>query len=108
MATTELFVRCTVGYEVRCEATADRGNLTVGLGSGVFARSANRWGGAVPDDFRVRFGAAYDAEVQAWVDASRRGEVTGPTTWDGYAATVVCEAGMESLATGAPVKVSLS
>ena len=108
MATSELFVRCTVGYEVRCEATADRGNLTVGLGSGVFARSANRWGGSVPDDFRVRFGAAYDAEVQAWVDASRRGEVTGPTTWDGYAATVVCEAGMESLASGAPVKVALS
>ena len=108
LATTEVFVNSAVGYEVRCEASAELGNATVGLGSGVFVRSANRWGGDVPDDFRVRFAAAYDAEVQAWVDASRRGEVTGPTAFDGYAATVVCEAGMESLKTGAPTKVVLS
>jgi myo-inositol 2-dehydrogenase/D-chiro-inositol 1-dehydrogenase len=107
MATNEVFVKCAVGYEVRCEASAELGNATVGLGGGVLVRSANRWGGTVPDDFRVRFAAAYDYEVQAWVDASRRGEVTGPTTWDGYASTVVCEAGMESLRTGEPVKVVL-
>ena len=108
MATTEVFVKCAVGYEVRCEATAELGNATVGLGAGVFVRSENRWGGAVPDDFRLRFAAAYDREVQAWVDASRRGEVSGPTAWDGYASTVVCEAGMESLRTGQPVKVVLA
>ncbi len=108
MATNEVFVKCGIGYEVRCEASAELGNATVGLGSGVFVRSSNHWGGTVPDDFRVRFGAAYDAEVQSWVDASRRGEVTGPTTWDGYAATVVCEAGMESLRSGSPMKVELS
>jgi myo-inositol 2-dehydrogenase/D-chiro-inositol 1-dehydrogenase len=107
MATNEVFVKCAVGYEVRCEASAELGNATVGLGGGVLVRSANRWGGTVPDDFRVRFAAAYDYEVQAWVDACRRGEVTGPTTWDGYASTVVCEAGMESLRTGEPVKVVL-
>jgi myo-inositol 2-dehydrogenase / D-chiro-inositol 1-dehydrogenase len=107
MATSELFVNCGVGYEVRCEATAERGNATVGLGSGVFVRRDNRWGGAIPDDFRVRFGAAYDREVQAWADAARHGEIAGPTTWDGYAATVVCEAGMESLKTGLPVAVKL-
>jgi myo-inositol 2-dehydrogenase / D-chiro-inositol 1-dehydrogenase len=108
MATTEVFVKCAVGYEVRCEATAELGNATVGLGAGVFVRSENRWGGVVPDDFRLRFAAAYDRELQAWVDASRRGEVSGPTAWDGYASTVVCEAGMESLRTGQPVKVVLS
>jgi myo-inositol 2-dehydrogenase/D-chiro-inositol 1-dehydrogenase len=108
IATTEVFVNCAVGYEVRCEASAELGNATVGLGSGVFVRSANRWGGEVPDDFRARFAAAYDEELQAWVDSSRRGVVTGPTAFDGYAATVVSEAGMESLKTGAPTKVVLS
>jgi myo-inositol 2-dehydrogenase / D-chiro-inositol 1-dehydrogenase len=34
--------------------------------------------------------------------------VSGPTAWDGYASTVVCEAGMESLRTGQPVKVVLA
>lgn len=108
MATSEVFVKCAVGYEVRCEASAELGNATVGLGSGVFVRSANAWGGGIPDDFRLRFAAAYDEEVQAWVNASRRGEVTGPTAYDGYAATVVCEAGMESLKTGLPTQVVLA
>lgn len=107
MATCEVFVNCGVGYEVRCEVSAERGNATVGLGRGPLVRAANRWGGAIPDDFRVRFGDAYDDEVQAWVDACLRGEVVGPTTWDGYAATAVCEAGMESLSTGTPVSVEL-
>jgi myo-inositol 2-dehydrogenase / D-chiro-inositol 1-dehydrogenase len=108
LATSEVFVKNAVGYEVRCEASAELGNATVGLGSGVFVRKANRWGGEVPDDFRVRFAAAYDEEVQSWVDASRRGEVVGPTAYDGYAATAVCEAGMESLKAGSPEKVVLS
>lgn len=108
MATTEVFVNCQVGYEVRCEAVAERGNVTIGLGQSVFVRRDGRYGGEIPDDFRFRFGRAYDLEVQAWVDASRRGEVVGPTAWDGYAASAVCEAGMEALASGRTVKVELA
>ncbi|GAA1308308.1 inositol 2-dehydrogenase [Planotetraspora silvatica] len=108
MATSEVFVNSQVGYEVRCEAVAERGNVTIGLGQSVFVRRANQYGGRIPDDFRDRFARAYDAEVQAWVDASRRGEVAGPTAWDGYAATAVCTAGMESLATGRPVTVAMA
>ena len=107
IATCEVFVRSGVGYEVRCEVSAERGNATIGLDGGVLVRAANRWGGAVPDDFRERFAAAYDAEVRAWVDACRRGEVVGPTAWDGYAAAAVCEAGVASLLSGSPVPVRL-
>lgn len=108
MVTNEVFVNCQVGYEVRCEATLERGNVTVGLGSGTFVRSDNHWGGSIPDDFRVRFADAYDDEVQSWVDATRRGEVVGPTAWDGYVSTIVCEAGMASLKTGKPVEVTVA
>lgn len=108
MATTEVFVNCQVGYEVRCEAVGERGSVTIGLGQGVFVRQDGRYGGEIPDDFRFRFGRAYDLEVQAWADASRRGEVVGPTAWDGYAASAVCEAGMEALASGRPTKVTLA
>ncbi|GAA4574923.1 Gfo/Idh/MocA family protein [Planotetraspora kaengkrachanensis] len=108
MATTEVFVNSQVGYEVRCEAVAERGNVTIGLGQSVFVRRAGQYGGRIPDDWRDRFGRAYDLEVQAWVDAARRGEVAGPTAWDGYAATAACTAGMESLATGRPVPVTMA
>jgi myo-inositol 2-dehydrogenase/D-chiro-inositol 1-dehydrogenase len=113
LVTSEVFVNCRVGYEVRCEAVAERGTVvagqnSTGISSTVADERGGYWGGQVPPDFRVRFARAYDLEVQAWVDASRRGEVVGPTSWDGYAATAVCTAGMESLATGLPVKVDLA
>ena len=107
LADVEVFGNAMVGYEVRCEAVAERGNATIGLGSGVFIRSEGRWGGAVPDDFRIRFGTAYDLEVQRWVAAVRAGRTDGPTAWDGYAAAVVCEAGVESLQSGESVAVEL-
>jgi myo-inositol 2-dehydrogenase/D-chiro-inositol 1-dehydrogenase len=113
IVTSEVFVNCQVGYEVRCEAVAERGTIMAGSNStGIYSTVADEhggyWGGQIAPDFRVRFARAYDLEVQAWVDASRRGEVVGPTSWDGYAATAVCTAGMESLATSLPVKVDLA
>ncbi len=86
----------------------ERGTATIGLGQGLFVRRDNRYGGAIPDDFRTRLSRAYDLEFQAWVDATRRGQVVGPTAWDGYAASAVCEAGLESLASGGPVGVALA
>ncbi|MET7279529.1 Gfo/Idh/MocA family oxidoreductase [Kribbella sp. NPDC005582] len=108
MADVEVFVNFQVGYEVRCEAVAERGSATIGLGAGVFTRAAGHWGGAMPEDFRVRFDRAYDIEVQQWVEAVGRGEIDGPSAWDGYAAAAVCEAGIASLSTGQPVTVDLA
>jgi myo-inositol 2-dehydrogenase/D-chiro-inositol 1-dehydrogenase len=113
VVTNEVFVKNQVGYEVRCEAVCERGTIVAGRPWGDLYTTAatdtgaGAWGGPVPPDFRVRFERAYDLELQAWVDATRRGEVVGPTAWDGYAATVVCEAGMASLASGEPVTVKL-
>lgn len=112
IVTNEVFVRNQVGYEVRCEAVCERGTIIAGRpGADLYLTAAGEsdgsWGGAVPGDFRARFARAYDVEVQAWVDSARRGEVVGPTAWDGYAATVVCEAGMASLESGEAVAVRL-
>ncbi|MEV8373421.1 Gfo/Idh/MocA family oxidoreductase [Kribbella sp. NPDC056861] len=107
LADVEVFVNFQVGYEVRCEAVAEKGSATIGLGVDVLTKQAGHWGGAVPDDFRVRFGLAYDIEVQRWVDAAARGEIDGPTAWDGYAAAAVCTAGVQSLQEGRPVEVEM-
>ncbi|MFC0624394.1 Gfo/Idh/MocA family protein [Kribbella deserti] len=108
IADVEVFVNFQVGYEVRCEAVGELGSATIGLGSGVLTRAAGHWGGAVPDDFRQRFALAYDIEVQRWVDAAKRGEIDGPSAWDGYAAAAVCTAGVESLTTGRPIEVEMA
>jgi myo-inositol 2-dehydrogenase/D-chiro-inositol 1-dehydrogenase len=101
----EVFVNCGFGYQVRCEAVCERGSARIGDEHTMVVTAAGSAREAVAQDYLVRFADAYDREVQAWVDATRRGEVTGPSVWDGYAASVVAEAGVRALETGGRVAV---
>ncbi|MGZ6779557.1 MAG: Gfo/Idh/MocA family protein [Mycobacterium sp.] len=109
----ELFVTTGVAYEVRTEVVAEKGSATIGLDVGLVRKAApGTWGGRITPGFRERFGQAYDTEFQRWVDAVHAGVTTGdyvdgPDAWDGYAATAVCEAGVESLNSGLPVEVQI-
>ena len=107
LADVEIFVNCGFGYQVQAEAVCERGTARIGDGHAMVTNMAGRWGGTIAQDFVERFADAYDREVQAWVDATRRGEVTGPSVWDGYAAAAVCEAGVRSLNDGGRMTVEL-
>ncbi|GAB7110814.1 Gfo/Idh/MocA family oxidoreductase [Streptomyces phaeofaciens JCM 4814] len=104
----EVFVNCGFGYQVRCEAVCERGAARIGDDRGMLVTAGGSAGAEVPQDYLVRFADAYDREVQAWVDATRRGRVTGPTAWDGYAASVVAEAGVAALESGTRTTVDLA
>ncbi|MEU9171178.1 Gfo/Idh/MocA family oxidoreductase [Streptomyces sp. NPDC048420] len=107
LSDVEIFVNCGFGYQVQAEVVCERGTARVGDGHAMVTNMAGRWGGTIAQDFVERFADAYDSEVQAWADATRRGEVTGPSVWDGYAAAAVCEAGVRSLNEGGRVPVEL-
>ncbi|GAB2848346.1 Gfo/Idh/MocA family oxidoreductase [Streptomyces deserti] len=107
LSDVEIFVNCGYGYQVQAEVVCERGTARVGDGHALVTNMAGRWGGTIAQDFTERFADAYDREIQAWVDATRRGEVTGPSTWDGYAAAAVCEAGVRALEEGGRVEVDL-
>ncbi|MDX3236267.1 Gfo/Idh/MocA family oxidoreductase [Streptomyces sp. ME03-5709C] len=104
----EVYLNCGFGYQVQAEAVCERGSARIGDRHDLLVSTAGRWGGTIAQDFVERFADAYDREVQAWVDATRRGEVTGPGVWDGYAAAAVCEAGVRSQSTGGRVEVELA
>ncbi|MFF9771482.1 Gfo/Idh/MocA family protein [Streptomyces sp. NPDC014636] len=104
----EVFVNCGFGYQVRCEAVCERGSARIGDEHTMVVTTAGSAREEVAQDYLVRFADAYDREVQTWVDATRRGEVTGPGVWDGYAASVVAEAGVRALETGGRVTVDLA
>ncbi|MEU7137599.1 Gfo/Idh/MocA family oxidoreductase [Streptomyces sp. NPDC046261] len=104
----EIFVNCGFGYQVRCEAVGEHGTARAGDAHGLYVNAAGRWGGEIAQDYVVRFRDAYDRQVQAWVDATRRGETTGPSAWDGYAAAAVCEAGVRAQASGERTTVALA
>jgi myo-inositol 2-dehydrogenase / D-chiro-inositol 1-dehydrogenase len=105
----ELFVTTGVAYEVRTEVVGEKGSAMIGLDVGLVRKSApGRWGGVITPSFKERFGQAYDTEIQRWVDAVHNGtNVDGPGAWDGYAASAVCAAGVQSLETGQPVHVTM-
>jgi len=104
----EVFVNCGFGYQVRCEAVCEAGSARIGDEHSMVVTTRGGAGEEVAQDYLVRFADAYDREVQAWVDATRRGEVTGPGVWDGYAASVVAEAGVRALETGDRATVHLA
>jgi len=108
IVTDEIFVRTGVAYEVRTEVVGESGSATIGLDQNLVVKTTDgRWGGQITPGFVQRFGAAYDIELQRWVDAAARGTVDGPGAWDGYAAVAVCEAGAEAVRTGEKVKVQM-
>jgi myo-inositol 2-dehydrogenase/D-chiro-inositol 1-dehydrogenase len=104
----EVFVNCGFGYQVRCEAVCEAGSARIGDERAMLVTTGGTAGEEVPQDYIVRFADAYDREVQSWVDATRRGQVTGPSAWDGYAASVVAEAGVRALETGNRTAVDLA
>lgn len=94
LVTVNTHVLAQYGYSVTTKAIFEDSHLAVG-------------NDLVSSSFEPRFVDAYDQEVQAWVDAALKGEQTGPSAWDGYAAAACCEAGLAALETGEPVDVVL-
>jgi myo-inositol 2-dehydrogenase / D-chiro-inositol 1-dehydrogenase len=90
----EVFVNARYGYDIRCELVGETGTLMLEP--------------AVTPGFLERFADAYRHELIDWVDAVADGGPRGPTAWDGYAASAVADACLESLASGRPVDVRLA
>jgi myo-inositol 2-dehydrogenase / D-chiro-inositol 1-dehydrogenase len=107
LADVEIFANAQFGYQVATQAVFEEGIVNIGEDGGPYVRSAGRWGGEITPSFIERFRGAYDIEVQRWVDGTKRGEVDGPTTWDGYATAACCEAGVAAQKSGEKVDVSL-
>jgi myo-inositol 2-dehydrogenase/D-chiro-inositol 1-dehydrogenase len=103
----EVFAQLPYGYDIRCEVVCELGTVALGDGSPVVLRKDGLRSDHVPQDYRERFRRAYDAELQEWVRSFATGEATGPTSWDGYAATAVGDACLEALATGERISVNM-
>jgi len=103
----EISVNIRYGYDIRGEVVGEEGTAELGEPSPVRVRRAGTVAQPVPADWRERFVRAYDVELQEWVDAVAGDGELGPSSWDGYAATAVSDAGLTALRTGERVPVSL-
>ncbi|MGX6601363.1 Gfo/Idh/MocA family protein [Micromonosporaceae bacterium Da 78-11] len=105
----EISVNIRYGYDIRGEIVGEHGTAALGELSPVTIRSAGRLATPVPADWRERFILAYDVEFQEWIDSvAGGGQPVGPSSFDGYAAAVVSDAGVAALRTGTRVEVPLA
>ncbi|HKS47990.1 MAG TPA: Gfo/Idh/MocA family oxidoreductase [Amycolatopsis sp.] len=103
----EVFVNCQYGYDIQCETVGETGTVRLPDPADVWVRRAARHGTTVLQDWRPRFAAAFDLEFVEWVASIRNGQLTGPSSWDGYAVSVISDATVESLHSGRVVSVQL-
>jgi len=103
----EAAVNIAYGYDIRGEIVAETGTVELAESSDVIVKRDGCYRGHVPGDWRERFVRAYDTELQQWIDAVSSGTSTGPSCWDGYAATVVCDAGLQAFHSGKRVEVAM-
>lgn len=100
MATVEVFVNASYGYEVACEVVGTQATASLVPAAPVTVRRSGSRGVQVDDDFVAAFADGYRLELAAWARAAAGGGVSGPTAWDGYVAAVAAEAGVASLRAG--------
>jgi myo-inositol 2-dehydrogenase/D-chiro-inositol 1-dehydrogenase len=103
----ELSVNIDYGYDIRGEIVGETGVATLAESNAVVVKRGGSFSGRVPADWRERFVRAFDAEFEAWLEAAARGTAAGPSAWDGYAATAVCDAALEALRSGSRTRVEL-
>ncbi|NBF05011.1 Gfo/Idh/MocA family oxidoreductase [Pseudomonas sp. Fl5BN2] len=103
----EVFVNCQYGYDIQCEVVGESGIARLPEPSQVQLRSEATLSTAILMDWKDRFIAAYDVELQAFIDGVRAGQVGGPSAWDGFAAAVAADACIQAQQSGAIVPVSL-
>ena len=108
LADIEVFVNAGYGYDVRCELVGERGTVALDAPAAVLLRQGFTGGRTIAGDWRPRFAEAYRRELQDWVDAITQARPsTSASAWDGYAATVVATAGVDALARGERVAITL-
>ena len=108
IVTIEMFISARYGYEVTCQVVGSDGVLDMGDGSFITCTNRGMRGQDIPELWLGRFGAAYRAELQGWIDhINGVRESAGANAWDGYAAAAAAQASIEALNSEGAVGVKL-
>jgi myo-inositol 2-dehydrogenase / D-chiro-inositol 1-dehydrogenase len=94
------------GYDVRGELVGEKGSVFLRSPVNSEVHVALQQTTSYPADWRPRFAEAYRLQNMAWLKSIETGMPAGASAWDGYCATLVAEAGVQSLEQSAPVQVA--
>jgi myo-inositol 2-dehydrogenase / D-chiro-inositol 1-dehydrogenase len=104
----EVFVDAAYGYDVRGELVCEQGSVSLHAPLRTETSAALSHGTEYPADWRPRFADAYRLQARSWIRAIEAGgDPGGASAWDGYAASAVAEAALQSLASGQRAPIEL-
>lgn len=103
----EIFVNNQHSYDIQCEAVAESGTIRLADQHKIERTGTIGRHHVLTMDHNERFWGAFVTEVQEWIDAVARDEHTGSSSWDGYAAACVCDAGVKALTSEGAVAVEM-
>lgn len=103
----EVFVNCQYGYDIQCQVVGETGIANLPEPSSVVLRSEAKLSTDILVDWKERFIDSYDVELQEWINSTLKGEVNGPTAWDGYVAAMTSDACVEAKRTGNIIPISM-
>jgi myo-inositol 2-dehydrogenase/D-chiro-inositol 1-dehydrogenase len=104
---TEIFVNCQYGYDIQCQVVGETGTANLPEPSSVLMRSEAKLLTDILVDWKDRFIDSYDVELQEWINFTVKGEMHGPSAWDGYVVAVTVDACVKAKHTGQIVPISI-
>ncbi|MFN3662414.1 Gfo/Idh/MocA family protein [Yoonia sp.] len=103
----EIFVNCRYGYDIQCQIVGEEGIANLPEPMAITTRRDARLSNDIMMDWKGRFAAAFDAELQDFIDQVPSGTVGGPSAWDGYVAAISSDACVQAQETGKIIEISL-
>lgn len=88
----EIFVNSRYGYDIQCEIVGETGTVRLPDPAAIVLRRDAALSTPLLTDWKERFIASYDVELQDWIAAASAGGASGPTAWDGLAAALAADA----------------
>ena len=88
----EIFVNCHYGYDIQCEVVGEDGIARLPEPMAIQMRLGAKLQNDILTDWKDRFIASYDVELQDFINAAATGTAAGPTAWDGYVAAITSDA----------------
>ena len=104
----EVFVNCRYGYDIQCQVVGEEGLAYLPEPASIVMRKDAKLQNAILTDWKDRFIASYDVELQDFIAAAALGTASGPTSWDGYVAAIssdACVAAQEAPGTIVPISL---
>lgn len=106
LVNVEINNNAAYGYDVRGELVGEKGSVFLRSPIAIELHVNLQTITSYAEDWRPRFAEAYRLQNGAWLKSIETEKPVGSSAWDGYAATLIAEAGVESLAKGASARVA--